>query len=95
MQKKDFQNWSREKLLHEYKELSKRKKFGIVWEDKTEEVAEQCKTHLPVLKEEKKKVISSDKAGIDHVFIQGDNCQQTIGCIATLNLFFKKSAGVK
>ena len=48
MSKKDFQNWSKEKLLHEYKELLKRKKFGIVWENKTEEVAEQCKTSLPV-----------------------------------------------
>ena len=55
MPKKDFQNWSKEKLLHEYKELLKRKKFGIVWEDKSEELAEQCKTSLPVLKDEKSK----------------------------------------
>lgn len=72
MTKKDFQNWSREKILYEYKELSKRKKFGIVWEDKREEAAEQCKTHLPVLKEEKKKRIL-DKNNINHIFIQGDN----------------------
>jgi hypothetical protein len=44
MPKKDFQNWSKEKLLHEYKELLKHKKFGIGWEDKIEEMAEQCKT---------------------------------------------------
>lgn len=90
MTKKDFQNWSREKLLHEYKELSKRKKFGIVWEDKTEEVAEQCKTHLPVLKEEKKKVISSDKSGIDHVFIQGDNYH----ALSVLNYTHRKKVDV-
>ncbi|OHB20784.1 MAG: hypothetical protein A2939_02320 [Parcubacteria group bacterium RIFCSPLOWO2_01_FULL_48_18] len=90
MRKKDFQNWSREKLLHEYKELSKRKKFGIVWEDKTEEVAEQCKTHLPVLKEEKKKVISSNKADIDHVFIQGDNYH----ALSVLNYTHKKKVDV-
>ena len=90
MQKKDFQNWSKEKLLHEYKELSKRKKFGIVWEDKTEEVAEQCKTHLPVLKEEKKKVISTDKTGIDHVFIQGDNYH----ALSVLNYTHKKKIDV-
>ncbi len=90
MTKKDFQNWSREKILHEYKELSKRKKFGIVWEDKTEEVAEQCKTHLPVLKEEKKKVISSDKAEIDHVFIQGDNYH----ALSVLNYTHRKKVDV-
>ncbi|MFH1903895.1 MAG: site-specific DNA-methyltransferase [Candidatus Omnitrophota bacterium] len=73
MTKKDFQNWSREKLLYEYKELLKRKKFGIVWEDKTEEVAEQCKTSLPVLKDEKNKSFSTDKNGINHIFIEGDN----------------------
>lgn len=73
MSKKDFQNWSKEKLLHEYKELLKRKKFGIVWENKPEDVAEQCKTFLPVLKEEKKKNISSDKNHITHIMIEGDN----------------------
>jgi len=90
MAKKDYQNWSREKFLHEYKELLKRKKYGIVWEDKTEEVAEQCKTHLPVLKEEKKKVISSDKTGIDHVFIQGDNYH----ALSVLNYTHRKKVDV-
>lgn len=73
MPKRDFQNWSKEKLLHEYKELLKRKKFGIVWEDKPEDVAEQCKVSLPVLKDEKKKSFSTDKNGINHIFIEGDN----------------------
>ena len=90
MAKKDYQNWSREKFLHEYKELLKRKKYGIVWEDKTEEVAEQCKTHLLVLKEEKKKVISSDKTGIDHVFIQGDNYH----ALSVLNYTHRKKVDV-
>jgi adenine-specific DNA-methyltransferase len=71
--KRDYQNWSHEKLLHEYKEILKRKKFGIVWEDKIEDVAEQCKTSLPVLKDEKAKSSLKDKNGIDHIFIEGDN----------------------
>lgn len=86
MKKKDFQNWSREKLLHEYQELSKRKKFGIVWEDKPEEAAEQFKTFLPVLKEEKKKQISNKKNGIDHIFIEGDNYH----ALSVLNYTHKK-----
>lgn len=86
MPKKDFQNWSKEKLLHEYKELSKRKKFGIVWEDKIEEVAEQCKTSLPVLKDEKQKSFSADKNGISHIFIEGDNYH----ALSVLNYTHKK-----
>jgi len=86
MAKKDFQNWSKEKLLHEYKELSKRKKFGIVWEDKIEEVAEQCKTSLPVLKDEKAKSFSTDKNGINHIFIEGDNYH----ALSVLNYTHKK-----
>jgi len=86
MPKKDFQNWSKEKLLHEYKELSKRKKFGIVWEDKIEEVAEQCKTSLPVLKDEKQKSFLADKNGISHIFIEGDNYH----ALSVLNYTHKK-----
>src|SRR3989339_733851 len=73
MAKRNYQDWSKEKLLHEYKELLKRKKFGIVWEDKLEDVAEQCKTSLPVLKEEKKKDLSADNNDVTHIIIEGDN----------------------
>ena len=90
MPKKDFQNWSKEKLLHEYKELLKRKKFGIVWEDKVEEVAEQCKTSLPVLKDEKAKSFSTDKNGINHIFIEGDNYH----ALSVLNYTHKKKVDV-
>lgn len=90
MPKKDFQNWSKEKLLHEYKELSKRKKFGIVWEDKIEEVAEQCKISLPVLKDEKSKSFSTGKNGINHIFIEGDNYH----ALSVLNYTHKKKIDV-
>lgn len=86
MPKKDFQNWSREKILNEYKQLIKRKKFGIVWEDRTEDVAEQCKDSLPVLKVEKDKTISGDKSDINHIFIEGDNYH----ALSVLNYTHKK-----
>ena len=69
MSKKDYQNWSHERLMHEYKELLNRKKFGLVWEDKKEDVAEKCKDFLPVLKEEKKKEVSTNKDDVNHIFI--------------------------
>lgn len=90
MQKKDYQNWSKEKLLHEYKELLKRKKFGIVWEDKIEEMAEQCKISLPVLKDEKAKSFSVNKNEINHIFIEGDNYH----ALSVLNYTHKKKIDV-
>lgn len=86
MSKKDYQNWSHERLLHEYKELLNRKKFGLVWEDKKEDVAEKCKDFLPVLKEEKKKEVLTNKDAVNHVFIEGDNYH----ALSVLNYTHKK-----
>jgi adenine-specific DNA-methyltransferase len=86
MSKKDYQNWSHERLLHEYKELLNRKKFGLVWEDKKEDVAEKCKDFLPVLKEEKKKEVLTSKDAVNHVFIEGDNYH----ALSVLNYTHKK-----
>jgi len=55
MAKKDYTNWDRKELIKEIDQLRKRKKYGLVWEDKPENVVEQCKTELPVLEEVKSK----------------------------------------
>lgn len=55
------------------KELKKRKKYGLVWEEKPEEVAEMCKTKLPVLKEVKGQEIITDKNKPVNLLIEGDN----------------------
>ena len=63
------------------KELKKRKKYGLVWEEKPEEVVEMCKEKLPVLKEVKSKEIKSKPArpvrnGVSNgvnLLIEGDN----------------------
>ncbi|GEM_PF-4650488 len=70
---KDYKEWTREKLLAEYQKLLKQKKFGLVWEDKTEEVAEQCERELPVLCELKEKEIKSDNDKPVNILIEGDN----------------------
>ncbi|MFA6185522.1 MAG: site-specific DNA-methyltransferase [Candidatus Shapirobacteria bacterium] len=68
---------SREKLLAEIdrlkKELKKKKKYGLVWEDKPEDVVEMCKEKLPVLKEVKSKEIITDKNKPMNLLIEGDN----------------------
>lgn len=55
------------------KELKKRKKYGLVWEEKPEEVVEMCKEKLPVLKEVKNKEIITDKDKLVNLLIEGDN----------------------
>jgi len=55
------------------KELKKRKKYGLVWEEKPEEVVEMCKEKLPVLKEVKNKEIIIDKDKPVNLLIEGDN----------------------
>jgi len=54
-------------------ELKKKKKYGLVWEPKTEEVVEMCKKQLPVLKEVKNKEIITDKEKPVNLLIEGDN----------------------
>jgi adenine-specific DNA-methyltransferase len=44
-----YSTLSKEQLITEIKRLKKGKKFGLLWEDKPEDVAELCKTKLPVL----------------------------------------------
>ena len=61
MRKKDYSNWTKEELIKKVKQLEKRKKYGIVWEEKPEDVVEMCKEKLPVLKEVKSKEITTDK----------------------------------
>jgi adenine-specific DNA-methyltransferase len=59
------------------KELKKRKKYGLVWEEKPEEVVEMCtnpkRKKLPVLKEVKNKEIITDKDKPVNLLIEGDN----------------------
>ncbi len=70
-------NQAKEKLLAEIerlkKELKKKKKYGLVWEEKSEEVVEMCKKKLPVLKEVKNKQIITDKDKPVNLLIEGDN----------------------
>ncbi|MFA5095679.1 MAG: site-specific DNA-methyltransferase [Candidatus Paceibacterota bacterium] len=73
MVKRDFQNWPKPELVKELKKLEKRKKYGIVWEDKPEEVAELCKTKLPILEEAKSKEIKTDEKKPVNIMIEGDN----------------------
>jgi len=52
------------------------KKYGLVWEDKPEDVEEELRTKLPILKEVKELAIINDTATENHpnhILIEGDN----------------------
>lgn len=52
------------------------KKYGLVWEDKPEDVEEELRTKLPILKEVKERAIINDtetEKHPNHILIEGDN----------------------
>jgi adenine-specific DNA-methyltransferase len=56
--------------------VNTKKKYGLVWEDKPENVEEKLRTHLPVLKEVKERAIINDtktEKHPNHILIEGDN----------------------
>lgn len=53
--------------------VNTKKKYGLVWEDKPEEVEEQLRENLPVLQEVKDKAIVNGEDYPNHILIEGDN----------------------
>ena len=56
--------------------LRSHKKYGLVWEDKPEDVEERLRDELPILREVKEKFIPSDADDApNHIIIEGDNLE--------------------
>ncbi len=56
--------------------LRSHKKYGLVWEDKPENVEERLRDELPVFREVKDKYIPSDlEDAPNHIIIEGDNLE--------------------
>ena len=53
--------------------VNTKKKYGLVWEDKPEDVEELLRENLPVLKEIKEKAIINGDEHPNHLLIEGDN----------------------
>ncbi|MCR4321922.1 MAG: DNA methyltransferase [Candidatus Brocadiaceae bacterium] len=75
MAKSNYEDYTREQLIEELKKLSKRKKYGLVWEEeKTKEKFEaDAEGKLPVLVEDKQREIKTDPDKPTHILIEGDN----------------------
>ncbi len=56
--------------------LREQKKYGLVWEDKPEDIEERLRSELPVLTEVKDRaIISDDPNAPNHILIEGDNLE--------------------
>lgn len=70
---KDYSKMNKEDLVKEINELRSRKTYGLVWDNKPEDVVSQCQKFLPILEEDTKKVINMREEGRDNILIEGDN----------------------
>ncbi|TAK03672.1 site-specific DNA-methyltransferase [Patescibacteria group bacterium] len=68
-----YKKWDKEKLISEICRLEDCKKYGLVWEDKPEDVAEQCREQLPVLEEVPERAHLKDGLLGTNILIEGDN----------------------
>ena len=70
--------------------FKKPKRLGLVWEQKTEQVIEDCKEKLPVLKEVQSKSIITDLNKPTNLLIEGDNYHS----LSALNYTHKEKVNV-
>ena len=87
--KTKYSHLSREQIEAKLEKLE-RERYGLVWEDKEEDVAKQCETELPVLQENSSREILSDATKPYNFIIEGDNYHS----LYTLNFTHKKNIDV-
>ncbi|MCD7710055.1 MAG: site-specific DNA-methyltransferase, partial [Porphyromonadaceae bacterium] len=64
--------------------LRESKSYGLVWEDKPEEIEERLRDELPILTELPERAIhSSDKEAPNHILIEGDNLEALTALVYT------------
>lgn len=85
MAKSKYENYTKEQLIDKIKLLEKQR-YGLVWEDKPEEIADQCERELPVLTEDKTKEIFKDHSKPTNFIFEGDNYHT----LYTLNFTHKR-----
>ncbi len=85
-----FDSYSRDDLIAIIKDLKSRKKFGLVWENKPESIAQLCLDNLPVLNEVQAKAITTDSNLPVNLIIEGDN----YASLAILNYSHQNSIDV-
>ncbi len=70
---KKLEEYTKEELIEAVKHLKRRKRFGLVWENKLEDVVKQCQLELPVLEEVEDRAVSKNEELATDLIIEGDN----------------------
>jgi adenine-specific DNA-methyltransferase len=89
MAKSKYDNYTKEQLIDKIQLLEKQR-YGLVWEDKPEAIADQCERELPVLTEDKSKEIINDPSKPTNFIFEGDNYHT----LYTLNFTHKRKIDV-
>ena len=84
-----YDSLSREQLIDKIQKLEK-ERYGLIWEDKEEDVAKRCDSELPLLKEDCSREIVKDKSLPYNIIIEGDNYHS----LYALSFTHKKSIDV-
>jgi adenine-specific DNA-methyltransferase len=84
-----YDSLSREQLIDKIQKLEK-EQYGLVWEDKEEDVEKRCDSELPLLKEDSSREIVSDPKLPYNIIIEGDNYHS----LYALSFTHKKSIDV-
>lgn len=87
---KKLEEYTKEELIQMVQDLKGGKKFGLVWEDKPEQVAIDCETKLPVLQEVSDRAVIKDKEQPTNLILEGDNYH----ALSVLNYTHAKSVDV-
>ena len=71
--KSKFEKYAKDDLIKYIKKLERKKQFGLVWSDISEDTVEQLKQNIPILRGVEKKQILMDKNSPTNILIEGDN----------------------
>ena len=61
MKEKKYISWEKDELIKEILSLSKRKSYGLVWENQNEFEDKKSASSFPIIEEDKSKAISNDE----------------------------------
>lgn len=84
-----YEGWTLDQLKAKIEKLEK-ERYGLVWEDKEENVAKRCESELPLLEEDCSREIVCDPSLPYNIIIEGDNYHS----LYALSFTHKKSIDV-
>ena len=70
---KNYADFSRDELIAEIKRLNKYKKYGLVWEQKSEKVIDNFLHHYLYLDEIIERRVKNSDSKKENIIIEGDN----------------------